>query len=115
MKKLLLFFAIIMFASCSPDDNNSKKGVEIVSYELTKTPRNPSGYYYVFDVLVKNHSNETKLGIINISLDMESDVQGFHHINITLEPNETKNVSDSDSWFPNKNGVITHIKFDELD
>lgn len=115
MKKLISIIATLLFISCSPDDNNSKKGVEIVSYELTKTPRTPSGYYYVFDVLVKNHSNESKTGVINISLDVGSNVQGFHHISVTLEPNETKAISDSAAWFPNKNGVVTNIRFDELD
>lgn len=114
MKKLLLLLTVVLFASCSPDDN-SKKGVEIVSYELTKTPRTPSGYYYVFDVLVKNHSNESKTGIINVSLDMGNNIQGFHHINVTLEPNETKAISDSELWYSNQNGIITHIKFNELD
>lgn len=114
MKKLLLFFAIIMFASCSPDDNNSKKGVEFVSYELTKTPRTPIGYFYIFDVLVKNHTSQPKTGVINISLDMGNNVQGFHHISVTLEPNETKSISDSGAWFPNKNGVVTNIRFDEI-
>lgn len=113
MKKLLLLLSVVLFASCSPDDNNSKKGVEIVSYELTKTQRSPAGYYYVFDVLVKNHSNENKKGIVNISLDMGNNVQGFHHISVTLEPNETKAISDSVAWFPNKNGVVTNIRFDE--
>lgn len=114
MKKLFLFFAIIMFASCSPDDN-SKKGVEIVSYELTKTKRNPSGYFYIFDIIVKNHSNKAKSGIVNISLDMGNNVQGFNHISVTLEPNETKAISNSDAWFPHKNGVVTNIKFNETD
>lgn len=115
MKKLISIIAALLFISCSPDDNNSKKGVEIVSYELTKTPRTPSGYYYVFDVLVKNHSNESKSGIINISLDMGNNIQGFHHISVTLEPNETKAISDSELWYSNQNGVITDIKFNELD
>lgn len=115
MKKLLLLLTVVLFASCSPDDNNSKKGVEILSYELTKTPRTPSGYYYVFDVLVKNHSNESKSGIINVSLDMGNNIQGFHHINVTLEPNETKVISDYELWYSNQNGVITHIRFDEFD
>lgn len=115
MKKLLLLLTVVLFASCSPDDNNSKKGVEIVSYELTKTLRNPSGYYYVFDILVKNHSNESKTGIVNVSLDMGNNIQGFRHIPVTLEPNETKAISDSELWYSNQNGVITHIKFDESD
>lgn len=46
---------------------------------------------------------------------MGNNIQGFRHIPITLEQNETKAISDSELWHTNKNGVITNIIFDELD
>lgn len=116
MKKLLLLFAVVLFVSCSSDDNNSsKKGVEILSYDVSTSLNNPSGYRYTFDVLIKNHSSEVKTGIINISLDMGNNTQGFNHINVTLEPNETKEISDSNFVSQSQNGTVKSIKFDELD